>query len=229
MIPLAAGAMLLDFGLKLWDSHKQSQAQAKQRKLQERQQQLSEQEYYSRQARIQDWNEKYGSIEHNMLSYVKGLDSSKIYGQKEGGISRMFENTRKAYDSHLADRGFDVAGGVHAEMFSALADQEVTTKLDYQQKAEQYVQQQRQAVLQPQPQVTSTVGMQQGLANQSNLIGQQANQNAAMLDSIGTTLGQYAGYQSQQSQQALNDKLTKAKIEAINRASTAYTPTAKEV
>lgn len=227
MDPLSAGALIFDIGSSLFGAHKKNKAQAKQRKLQEQQQQLSEAEYYQRQQRIQDWNEKYGSIEQNMLESVRGLDASTIYANNEGSINNTFKHIRQTYDSYLADRGFDVSGGVSAEMFSALADQEARTKMEYQQKADQYVRQQQQAVLSghPQPQVVSTTGMQQGLINQSNLAAQGANNFITSLDTIGTTLGRFAGYEQAQQQAELDKKLEKAKIDAINR----YSPTAKEV
>ena len=167
-----------------------------------------------------------------MLSYVKNLDASKIYGRMEGGINRMFENTRKSYDSHLADRGFDVAGGVHAEMFASLADQELRTKLEHQQKAEAYVLQTQQSVLNSnrQPDVNSTTGMQQGLMNQGAMGMNHTTQQAQTWDSMATTIGQGIGMMKKTERAGTlhNSELAvnKAKEEAYKRAYTS--PTARE-
>jgi len=145
-----------------------AQAQAKdQQKLQEKQANLAEEDYYRQIQQQQEWNEKYGAIEHNMLKYVQNLDSTKIASKNNDLVKRSFETARQNMDSHLAQRGFETAGGVSAEMFTQLADQEAQTYIAVQQKAEQDVLNTQQSVLngnkQPQP---STAGMQNVIGNQ---------------------------------------------------------------
>ena len=212
MDPITIG-IAIDLGLKLFGMHKQNKAEKRAQKLREQQYQMSQQEYYARQQRIQEWNEKYGSVEHNLLQYVKGLDASNLYGRMSGGISRGYEEARKNMDAHLADRGFDVAGGVHAEMFANLADQELQTKLKHQQLAEQYVAQQNQQLLShnTRPQDPSTVNMQKNLGQQASAQMASVNTFNKNVDSIGTSIGQFAGYsKTDRSIQAGRDKARRA-------------------
>ena len=207
-------------GLSLFDVYNKNEQQKKQNELLERQQQLSEQEYFSHLQQQQDWSEKYGSIEHNMLHYVQGLNATTIYGIHEGGLKQSYETARKNVDSHLASRGFDVVGGVHAGMFTQLADMEAQATVELQQKSEQYVLQAQQGALQgnPQPNPASTSGMQNSLSNQFNA---NASANAGMTkayEDLAGTLG--SGYQDFERAKKKRMKLEETRQESVNSNTT---------
>ena len=156
----------------IFGNKKAEKQQKEQNALAKRQVELAESEYYQKLQARQEWSEKYGSIEHNMIQYVRGLSADKEYAKADGRIKQSFEQARKVADSHLAARGFDVAGGVHAEMFQEISDREAMMSAKYKQKAEEYVFNAQQSLLNNnrQPAVASTVGMQNANINQQNAL-----------------------------------------------------------
>ncbi len=191
MEPISLGIAGVSALSSIWGMSNEDKAQYRQEKLQERALQLSETEYNQALQRQQEWSEKYGSIERNMLDYVQHLDTAKLQNQTDATVSRQFESARKNMDSHLADRGFDVAGGVHADMFQRLASDEAKTKLAYNNQIEQQVLQTQQSVLNghPQPNDPSTANIQNNLSNIGQAGVVNAQRTTQNLDNITTEIG----------------------------------------
>jgi len=191
MEPISIGLGIGSLMLGLF-GQSQADAQAeKQNDLLKKQQQMSEQEYYQNLQLRKEWGEKYGAIEHNMIAYVQSLDANTIYGLNEGGLRTSYETARKNIDSHLASRGFDVAGGVHAGMFTQLADMEAQAEVQLKQASEDKVQQARASLLQGnrEPNNPSTANMQNGISNQLNVSNQQFAQQQQVTQDIAGSLG----------------------------------------
>ncbi len=168
MDPITMATLGVSIFTGLMGSADKRKADQERKAVQKQQLNLAEADYALQLQNRQKWNEMYGSVEHNMIQYVKGLDASDTYRKAEGNIKAKFDEARSATVASLADRGLDVAGGVTAEAIAQLGSQEAQFKLEYQDRIEADHQQQRQSLVNSnqQPQNPST-------ANMSNVLGNQ--------------------------------------------------------
>ncbi len=178
MDPITMATLGVSIFTGLMGSADKRKADQERKAVQKQQLNLAEADYALQLQNRQKWNEMYGSVEHNMIQYVKGLDASDTYRKAEGNIKAKFDEARSATVASLADRGLDVAGGVTAEAIAQLGSQEAQFKLEYQDRIEADHQQQRQSLVNSnqQPQNPST-------ANMSNVLGNNmANDYKSSLD-----------------------------------------------
>jgi len=169
---VATAALAVSAGVSIFSGLLGASSERKARKAQKasqaKQMQLAESEYAQQAQDRQKWNEMYGSVEHNLAQYVKDLDSSATYKKMEGNIKAKFDTARTTALETLADRGFDVGGGVTADTLANISSQEAQFKIEYEQKIKANHQEQRQGLLSNnrEPQRPSTTNM-------SNLLGNQ--------------------------------------------------------
>jgi len=183
---LAGGAIVSS----LFGMHQQKKQADAQNALARQQMEFAERDYSQQLQAQQEWREKYGAIEHNMLKYVQSLDADRIYGLQEGGLRRSFERARQNMDAHLAERGLDVTGGVGMQHFQQLADQEAQTEAKLKQISADYVMKQQQAALTGHPEPKpSTAGMQNALGTQMNVNATNFAQGAAAVNDLETAVG----------------------------------------
>ena len=152
MEPITATLGAISLASAIFGGNEKKKAQKKQEKLQERQLQLSEDQYHQQLLDRQEWKDMYGGLEENLLHYVKGLDASKIYATQEGTMRHAFDRARDNSAAHLASRGFDIADGIEAGMFNDLSIREAESEVALRQQSEQYVINMQQGVLSGHPQ-----------------------------------------------------------------------------
>ena len=185
----------ISLGSALMGGSSQKKAQKKQEQLQERQVQLSEEQYYQQQLDRQEWKDMYGGMEENLLHYVKGLDASKIYATQEGSMRKAFDRSRDNTTAYLAERGFDVMGGVGADMFADLSVREAEAEVALRQKSEEYVINTQQGLLRgnPKPANADPSNVNRALQGQQQLAGQKGAYEEKQFDALAQFAGQMAG------------------------------------
>jgi len=190
---------LLSGGLSLvtgWFSHKgEKKAQKKQEKIAGDQMELTKEQYHRQLQNQQAWKEMYGGVERNLLNFVQGLDANSIYAAQEGSMRSAFDHARNNAESHLADRGFDIASGVHSSMFADIADREARAEIELRQASQDKVVGMQQAMLNgnPMPQDPSVNG-QIGVMNTQSGLAAQAGHNATKnWDALAGVAGKAAG------------------------------------